>query len=267
MICDSIPFYVTALGVFLILLNLIVIILNTASRRRRRTSYAPMLLGILMLASVYFFGAEMVAFCKTLPIPGENEGLWIEVVYEDGSRESIPSAPQLFITISNKKPRNIEWHYSGPGEELKLWLYWNKPLTLGVTLWEKYVKPTEGTLIYNMSYQELKEAVERHAGTELWPSITQEPFEMDINFGADVKMPDGERKTIKYDHALKLKVSYTDVGEIEITSFRVSYAAEVVVVPQTFRSRRGIGFNAHGDTHDSRVSREYTLVLSKRGEG
>jgi hypothetical protein len=69
---------------------------------------------------------------------------------------------------------------------------------------------------------------------------------MDINFGADVTKPDGSKETIKYDHALKLVVSYNELQQITITAFKVSYAAQIIIPAQAVNGGSEVGVTKEG---------------------
>jgi len=249
--CDWIPTALIVIGAILIvyvIVKFLALLFLPFKSRRRNDSLKPFILGAILIAAGVMYGSQIAAYCKTLPLPDpwvKQQGLWLNIVFEDGTSKTVPYTPQLFVMIENKIPKYIEWHYKGDAKELKLWMFWNKPLTIGVTIWEQYVVPKE-EVVYNMSYGELKSIIEKHAGSELLPSVTGQPFEMDINFGADVTKLDGSKETIKYDHALKLVVSYNELQQIVITAFKVSYAAQIIIPTQEIGGNGEVGVTTAG---------------------
>ncbi|MEM3762976.1 MAG: hypothetical protein QW721_01035 [Desulfurococcaceae archaeon] len=216
-------------------------IILTILSARRRVNWGAVLLGLILVLFAIYGGNFLVNTCNTYirstdPRNPDAYDLWLLVKYADGSEERLPPVPtQLIVTMSGKRISSIEWYLKSPTTaeigETKLWLYWNKPLTLGVSMWEKLVSlGGEGVPepIYSMSYDELREAVERHAGLEI-PGLLGQSFEMDINVGVDVKLRTGETVTVKRDHLIKLSVSYSqETNEIIINEFRVSYVAQML---------------------------------------
>ena len=244
--CNLVGFGLAAVGVIIIVAAIIGMAL---SRRAGALYFIGILIGLGIVLGSVFFGGYLVKACKDAT--GNKAGFrefYIDIVYEDNTTTRIPTPKTQLIVYFDpqKRIRALRWYaevdrtkiaewaeklgIKKEVEKVKFWMYWNKPLTAGVTLWEKYVSVENYTAVYEMPYSELVAIVQEHAGKELLPSLTGQNFSMDINIGVDIAAPRELEGQLKYDHALKLWVSYyTPDFPVILVDFGVSYATQIAV--------------------------------------